>query len=89
MERDTSASDVSTPSSSFLSSRTRADFPSLLRLTDWKNPGPFNEYVADDGTTITGAWGQFVSFWSVFVQAAFSFIGESPLATRICLRFLF
>ncbi|RSL71331.1 hypothetical protein CEP53_001577 [Fusarium sp. AF-6] len=40
----------------------------------WKNPGLFNEYVAD------GSWGHFLGFWSVFIQAAFAFGGPDYIA---------
>lgn len=32
---------------------------------------------------IPGAWGQFLAFWNVFVQAAFSFIGTEIIATTL------
>jgi hypothetical protein len=41
----------------------------------WKNPGPFVQY---DG--ISGAKGQFLGWWSVMTQAAFSFIGTEIVA---------
>ncbi|RMZ89212.1 hypothetical protein DV736_g3561, partial [Chaetothyriales sp. CBS 134916] len=37
----------------------------------WKNPGPFNEYIAS---------GQFLGFWSVFIQAAYAFGGPDYVA---------
>ncbi|KAJ4517265.1 hypothetical protein HRR90_008557 [Exophiala dermatitidis] len=37
----------------------------------WKDPGPFNEYIAS---------GHFLGFWSVFVQAAFAFGGPDYIA---------
>ncbi|EHY53315.1 putative proline-specific permease put4 [Exophiala dermatitidis] len=43
----------------------------------WKDPGPFNEYIA------SGSWGKychFLGFWSVFVQAAFAFGGPDYIA---------
>ncbi|RSL45117.1 hypothetical protein CEP54_014410 [Fusarium duplospermum] len=52
----------------------------------WKNPGLFNEYIAD------GSWakeftltprsliGHFLGFWSVFIQAAFAFGGPDYIA---------
>ncbi|KAH7230011.1 AAT family amino acid transporter [Fusarium solani] len=40
----------------------------------WKNPGLFNEYMAD------GSWGHFLGFWSVFIQAAFAFGGPDYIA---------
>ncbi|WWD07011.1 hypothetical protein V865_005108 [Kwoniella europaea PYCC6329] len=40
----------------------------------WKNPGPFNEYIA------SGSLGHFLGFWSVFVQAAFAFGGPDYIA---------
>ncbi|EIW64731.1 amino acid permease [Trametes versicolor FP-101664 SS1] len=41
----------------------------------WKNPGPFVQY---DG--IAGAKGQFLGFFAVLTQAAFSFIGTEIVA---------
>ncbi|KAG1866248.1 amino acid permease [Suillus tomentosus] len=41
----------------------------------WKNPGPFVQY---DG--IAGAKGQFLGFWAVLTEAAFSFIGTEIVA---------
>ncbi|KAG7450864.1 amino acid permease [Guyanagaster necrorhizus] len=41
----------------------------------WKNPGPFVNYQG-----ITGAKGQFLGFWTVLTQAAFSFIGTEVVA---------
>ncbi|KAG2117799.1 amino acid permease [Suillus discolor] len=41
----------------------------------WKNPGPFVQY---DG--ISGAKGQFLGFWAVLTEAAFSFIGTEIVA---------
>jgi amino acid transporter len=41
----------------------------------WKNPGPFVQF---DG--IAGATGQFLGFWNVLTQAAFSFIGTEIVA---------
>lgn len=41
----------------------------------WKNPGPFNQLNG-----IQGSLGRFLSFWSVFVQAAFSFQGTEIVA---------
>ena len=51
----------------------------------WRNPGPFN-YMTIDGSSgafIGGSWGQFLAFWNVFVQAAFSFIGTEIIATTL------
>lgn len=36
----------------------------------WKNPGPFVQF-----NDIKGAFGRFLGFWSVLINAAFSFIG--------------
>jgi amino acid permease len=47
---------------------------------DWKNPGPFAQLEAPDGTVVLGAWGRFLAFWTVMVNAAFSFIGTEVLA---------
>ncbi|KAJ7367981.1 amino acid permease [Mycena albidolilacea] len=41
----------------------------------WKNPGPFVQY---DG--ISGAKGQFLGWWAVMSQAAFSYIGTEIVA---------
>lgn len=53
----------------------------------WRNPGPFNQISVGTVTgpegVIEGRWGQFLAFWSVFVQAAFSFIGTEILATTL------
>ena len=49
----------------------------------WKNPGPFNQFEAPDGTVVGGRWGQFVAFWAVLVQAAFSFIGTEILGVTV------
>ncbi|KAK8850620.1 hypothetical protein IAR55_004539 [Kwoniella newhampshirensis] len=50
----------------------------------WRNPGPFNHISIDGGDGIVeGTWGQFLAFWDVFVQAAFSFIGTEIIATTL------
>ncbi|CAE6472092.1 unnamed protein product, partial [Rhizoctonia solani] len=41
----------------------------------WKNPGPFVQFAG-----IAGAKGQFLGWWSVMTQAAFSFIGTEIVA---------
>ncbi|KAG8678920.1 hypothetical protein FRC09_019416, partial [Ceratobasidium sp. 395] len=41
----------------------------------WKNPGPFVQYAG-----IGGSKGQFLGWWSVMTQAAFSFIGTEIVA---------
>ncbi|KAG9106465.1 hypothetical protein FRC07_008817 [Ceratobasidium sp. 392] len=41
----------------------------------WKNPGPFVQYA-----NIGGSKGQFLGWWSVMTQAAFSFIGTEIVA---------
>ncbi|KAK1223783.1 hypothetical protein PQX77_013307 [Marasmius sp. AFHP31] len=41
----------------------------------WLNPGPFAQYNGIQGTT-----GQFLGWWSVVTQAAFSFIGTEIVA---------
>ncbi|ODN90161.1 AAT family amino acid transporter [Cryptococcus wingfieldii CBS 7118] len=48
----------------------------------WRNPGAFNQISIGDGV-IGGRWGQFLAFWDVFVQAAFSFIGTEIIATTL------
>jgi amino acid transporter len=40
----------------------------------WKDPGPFVEYIA------TGSWGKFLGFWSVMINAVFSFAGVESIA---------
>lgn len=40
----------------------------------WKDPGPFVEYIA------TGDWGRFLGFWSVMINAVFSFAGVESIA---------
>ncbi|KAL1409346.1 hypothetical protein Q8F55_003328 [Vanrija albida] len=40
----------------------------------WKNPGPFVPYIAD------GAWGRFLGFWAVLINAIFSFSGAESVA---------
>lgn len=50
----------------------------------WRNPGPFNHISIDGGDGyVPGQWGEFLAFWSVFVQAAFSFIGTEIIATTL------
>jgi amino acid transporter len=50
----------------------------------WRNPGPFNHISIDSGDGfVPGSWGAFLAFWSVFVQAAFSFIGTEIIATTL------
>ena len=36
----------------------------------WKNPGPFGQYK-----DVTGPFSRFVGFWTVMIQASFSFFG--------------
>lgn len=43
----------------------------------WKNPGAFAQF-----DHIGGAKGRFLGFWSVLVQAGFSFIGTEIVAVR-------
>jgi len=40
----------------------------------WKNPGPFVEFIAE------GSWGKFLGFWSVMINAVFSFVGVESIA---------
>ncbi|RMZ78221.1 hypothetical protein DV738_g4020, partial [Chaetothyriales sp. CBS 135597] len=40
----------------------------------WKEPGPFVEYIG------TGAWGNFLGYWSVMTAAVFSFAGVESIA---------
>jgi len=55
----------------------------------WRNPGPFNHISLDNvtnpdaGNYVGGSWGQFLAFWAVLVQAAFSFIGTEIIATTL------
>ncbi|KAL7413819.1 amino acid permease [Mrakia frigida] len=44
-------------------------------FTYWRDPGPFVQYRG-----IAGSLGQFLGFWSVLTQAAFSFIGTEIVA---------
>ena len=44
----------------------------------WHNPGPFQQLNG-----IPGATGRFLSFWSVFVQAAFSYLGTEVRQNKI------
>jgi amino acid transporter len=46
----------------------------------WKNPGPFVQYNG-----IQGAKGQFIGWWAVLTQAAFSFIGTEIVAVHYIL----
>lgn len=49
-----------------------------------QDPGPFNQITIDNGDGyVPGSWGRFLAFWSVFVQAAFSFIGTEIIATTL------
>nr|ODN96764.1 AAT family amino acid transporter [Cryptococcus depauperatus CBS 7855] len=42
----------------------------------WRHPGAFAQITIEKGTSVIGGrWGQFLAFWNVFVQAAFSFNG--------------
>lgn len=50
----------------------------------WRDPGPFAQVTIENGAgVIPGRWGQFLAFWNVFVQAAFSFIGTEIIATTL------
>ncbi|CAE6413013.1 unnamed protein product [Rhizoctonia solani] len=50
----------------------------------WVDPGPFNQVAIQGGASfIPGAWGRFLAFWNVFVQAAFSFIGTEIVAVTV------
>ena len=49
----------------------------LLDFLYWKDPGPFVQF-----NDIAGAKGQFLGWWSVMTQAAFSFIGTEIVAVR-------
>lgn len=40
----------------------------------WKNPGPFVEYIEE------GSLGRFLGFWSVLINAVFSFAGVESIA---------
>ena len=41
----------------------------------WKNPGPFNQF-----DRIGGSKGQFLAWWAVMTQAAFSYVGTEVVA---------
>ncbi|KLT41895.1 amino acid permease [Cutaneotrichosporon oleaginosum] len=50
----------------------------------WRNPGPFASQTINNGAGVIGGhWGQFLAFWNVFVQAAFSFIGTEIIGTTL------
>ncbi|KAH7341415.1 amino acid permease/ SLC12A domain-containing protein [Rhizoctonia solani] len=50
----------------------------------WKDPGPFNQLTVNNGAdVIPGAWGRFLAFWDVFVQAAFSYLGTEIVAVTV------
>ncbi|CAE6462165.1 unnamed protein product [Rhizoctonia solani] len=50
----------------------------------WVDPGPFNQVATHVGASfVPGAWGRFLAFWNVFVQAAFSFIGTEIVAVTV------
>lgn len=50
----------------------------------WADPGPFNQVSIHGGDSfVPGAWGRFLAFWSVFIQAAFSFIGTEIVAVTV------
>ena len=59
----------------------------ITRFTFWKNPGPLKHYswhpngAKQPAQTIPGALGEFLGFWSVLTQAAFSFIGTEIVAS--------
>jgi amino acid transporter len=40
----------------------------------WRDPGPFVPYIAE------GSWGRFLGFWSVLINAVFSFSGIESIA---------
>ncbi|WVO16921.1 hypothetical protein L204_104607 [Cryptococcus depauperatus] len=50
----------------------------------WRHPGAFAQITIEKGTSVIGGrWGQFLAFWNVFVQAAFSFNGTEIIATTL------
>lgn len=50
----------------------------------WRNPGPFAQQSIDMGAGyIPGSWGQFLAFWNVFLQAAFSYLGTEIIAVTV------
>lgn len=50
----------------------------------WRNPGPFAQITINGGDgVIEGRAGQFLAFWSVFLTAAFSFLGTEIIATTV------
>ncbi|WVN89076.1 uncharacterized protein L203_104292 [Cryptococcus depauperatus CBS 7841] len=50
----------------------------------WRHPGAFAQITIEKGNSVIGGrWGQFLAFWNVFVQAAFSFNGTEIIATTL------
>ena len=43
-----------------------------LGFTYWVTPGPFNQISLGEDGFVPGAWGRFLAFFAVLVQAAFS-----------------
>lgn len=56
--------------------------PACALSLDWHNPGAFQQYTKGD-LVVGGAWGRFLAFWTVLIQAAFSFIGTEIVAVAV------
>lgn len=54
----------------------------MRAFVDWHNPGAFQQYTKGD-LVVGGAWGRFLAFWTVLIQAAFSFIGTEIVAVAV------
>ena len=52
--------------------------PSRIGFRYWKDPGPFVQFQG-----IPGRGGQFLGFWAVLTQAAFSYMGTEIVAVGI------
>ena len=64
----------------YTTTTTECIFVTLMKLDRigfryWKNPGPFVQFAG-----IKGNGGQFLGFWTVLTQAAFSYIGTEIVA---------
>lgn len=47
----------------------------VVGFKHWRHPGVFKQLKG-----IPGVWGRFLSFWSVFIQASYSFLGTEMVA---------
>ena len=54
--------------------RFTVHFSDRIGFHYWKDPGPFAQFKNNDAS-VPGAFGRFLAFWSVMIQAAFSFFG--------------